>query len=371
MKNKSLLVFFYGAVHFFASLTSVVVSATLIGISLPIAFLTTGLSTILFHVITKHRIPSINGISGSFVSVSVLVAAKFGLSDLFGAVIITGLAYILFGVVLYYRPNFFDFIPAYILNTCIVLVSLSLIPLGLNSITDPIMMLITLVAVVLFSLHPKFRLYAMPFALLIATLAQCLLPTNGFQIQIESFQWVVPTFNLEAILMLVLTGVAVLGEVLGDVRNLSRAAKRDIEKEVGISRILIGNGLSTLISGFLNGGSIATYSESVGVVYATQYRDSRAQIVAAFIYILLACSTKLMSLAAYIPVTALGVLLVYLFVTVFINTVTSYRLTSENEGSVIILILTIFYLTPIFFPTISNIFIALVVGIIADKLLRK
>jgi xanthine/uracil permease len=80
-----------------------------------------------------------------------------------------------------------------------------------------------------------------------------------------------------------------------------------------VARALIGDGLSTMVSGFGGGPGTTTYAENIGVMAATRVYSTLVFVVAAVVAVALGFSPKFGALIQSIPVGVLGGMSIVLF----------------------------------------------------------
>ena len=94
---------------------------------------------------------------------------------------------------------------------------------------------------------------------------------------------------------------------------LNEITGKDVTKDPGFSSILWGNGLATLISGFIGGPAQTTYAENLGVLAITRQFSSRIIQGAAVIAIILGLFGKVGAAIQSIPVAVMGGICILLF----------------------------------------------------------
>ena len=83
----------YSFVFMLINITSITVITSLTGLNLRMAFIASGIATLLFHKLTKNKIPSFIGMSGSFVGGMIAVSQSQGVEYALGGVIGGGITY--------------------------------------------------------------------------------------------------------------------------------------------------------------------------------------------------------------------------------------------------------------------------------------
>ena len=123
----------YSFVFMLINITSITVITSLTGLNLRMAFIASGIATLIFHKLTKNKIPSFIGMSGSFVGGMIAVSQSQGVEYALGGVIGGGVCYILMALAFFkYQDKILKYLPPYILNIGIMLIGLSLTPIGAN-----------------------------------------------------------------------------------------------------------------------------------------------------------------------------------------------------------------------------------------------
>ena len=95
-------------------------------------------------------------------------------------------------------------------------------------------------------------------------------------------------------------------EHIGDHLNLSGVINKDLLKDPGLDRTLMGDGIATAVSGVLCGCANTTYGENVAVVGVTKVASVRVIITACIATILLGLFTPLMVIVQTIPACVTG-----------------------------------------------------------------
>ena len=88
---------------------------------------------------------------------------------------------------------------------------------------------------------------------------------------------------------------------------------RDLTKDPGLDRSLLGNGISTIFSGFFGSTPNTTYGENIGVLAITKVYSTWVIGGAAVFAIALSCLGKLAALIQSIPTPVMGGVSLLLF----------------------------------------------------------
>ena len=109
-----------------------------------------------------------------------------------------------------------------------------------------------------------------------------------------------------------------LCEHIGDHTSLSNIIGKDLIKDPGLDRTLMGDGVATLVAGLLGGPANTTYGENTSVVGMTRVASVKVIGLAAIISIIIGFLGKFTAIAKTIPNAVLGgvSLLLYGFIAV-------------------------------------------------------
>ena len=95
-------------------------------------------------------------------------------------------------------------------------------------------------------------------------------------------------------------------EHIGDHKNLSNIIGRDLTKDPGLTRTLIGDGVATAISGAVCGAANTTYGENVAVIGVSKIASVSVIILAAIMTVFLGFFRPLMCVVETIPACVTG-----------------------------------------------------------------
>lgn len=367
-------------VFMLVNVCSVVVVTQIMGLNIPLALLMCGINTILFNIITKAKLCSFIGISGLYISGILLISEKYSPSYAMGGVIMSGILYIIFGLIMIkWQDKVLKYFPKYILSFAIVLIGLGLIPISTNLISSNLTLgLLTLLIMVIleFKLKGTSRLFSMAIAIGIVYIGNGLI--NGFTFtEVQHLEFIMPQFNLESFLTISIVSFAVVFEAIGDVKNLGDIMNIDILKEKGmLGRILIANGIGSILNGSFGSASATTYSENASALLITKYRNKYMQFINGFIFMLLAFFTPFTSLILSIDTSIFGGVLLFLYGSVVINAIkqvteSGIKLDSKKPFIVMSVGLGIFFINfTISGVTISSIAISMFVMVVMNAIIK-
>ncbi|MCX7923453.1 MAG: uracil permease [Clostridia bacterium] len=135
--------------------------------------------------------------------------------------------------------------------------------------------------------------------------------TNADIVSLPHF--VLPSFDFNAMLIIAPAALVVISEHIGHLFVTSNIVGRDLAKDPGLHRSLLGDGLSTMLSGFTGSVPTTTYGENMGVMAITKVYSVWVIGGAAVISIIFAFFGKLSGVISSIPVPVMGGICILLF----------------------------------------------------------
>lgn len=341
--------------HLFAMFGATVLVPLLTGLNTSTALLCAGLGTLLFHLLTKRKVPVFLGSSFAFIpGISAVIAAQAtqaqGVRMAQGGILVAGLLYVIFAVIVYFvgSDKIKKIFPPVVTGPVIVVIGLGLSydainktgvlnaaqPLNAGGL-DWIIALFVLIVVVAMSIFAKGFFKLVPILIGIAAgyllcviLHLCGVYTMNFE-AIAAAPWfnipfstpdangvpfcTLPIFDWGAILTIAPVALVTFMEHIGDITASSAVVGKDFFTDPGLHRTLLGDGLATSLAGLLGGPSNTTYSENTGVLATTKnYNPSLLRLTAIFA-ILLAFVGKFGAVLQSIPSPVMGGVAVVLF----------------------------------------------------------
>lgn len=326
--------------HLFAMFGSTVLVPNLFGVDPAMILLMNGIGTLLYIFICRGKIPAYLGSSFAFISpVGVVLASNpgNGYSLALGAFIITGVIFILVGLLVKYAgTSWIDVVfPPAAMGAIVALIGLELIPIAAEMAgwisldasnpwtPDPqtiLLSLITLGVTVLGAV--LFRGFPKIIHILIGIVTGYVVAFFMGAVNTEAIaaaKWLsmptvtTPQWSTSAIITIIPVSLVVIVEHIGHLLVTSNIVGKDLSKDPGLHRSLFGNGLSTILSGFVGSTPNTTYGENIGVMALTKVYSIFVVGGAAIIAILLSFSGKFSALIAYIPTPVMGGVSLLLF----------------------------------------------------------
>lgn len=326
--------------HLFAMFGSTVLVPNIFGVDPSMILLMNGIGTLLYILIVKGRIPAYLGSSFAFLSpVGFVLAANGdnGYAYALGAFIITGIIFILVALIVKYAgTNWLDIVfPPVVMGSVVAIIGLEIVPVAARmaglvtpDLTKPwtpdptaitislITLGVTILGGVLFRGFPKIvniligiiTGYAISYCMGIVETDK-IAAASWFSIPtITTPQW-----NLSAIFTILPVALVVIVEHIGHLLVTSNIVGKDLSKDPGLHRSLMGNGVSTILSGFVGSTPNTTYGENIGVMALTKVYSIYVIGGAAIFAILLSFSGKVSALISFIPPPVMGGVSLLLF----------------------------------------------------------
>lgn len=310
-------------------------------LTIPVALVTSGIGTLIYILCTKGKSPVYLGSSFAFIAPIAAAYLKGGVSGAMTGIMVVGLIYIIVAIVIkLIGKNWIDkLLPPVVIGPMIMIIGLGLAPsavsqIGLTSGAE-LDWKILLVAVVSFLVtaivmtRAKGFLKVIPFLVGIISgyVLSIILGLVDFTAVAEASFFSVPKFiipfvnyapNFSALITIAPIALVTLCEHIGDHTSLSNIIGKDLLKDPGLDRTILGDGIATFVAGVLGGPANTTYGENTSVVGMTKVASVWVIGLAAIIAIIIGFLGKFTALVSTIPNAVLGgvSLLLYGFIAV-------------------------------------------------------
>jgi uracil-xanthine permease len=279
------------------------------------------LSTMIFLLITRNRVPSYLGSSFAFIAPVIAAASggDFGVAT-FG-ILCTGVLLALVGLlVMKVGTGWVNVLmPPVVTGVIVALIGFNLAPEALkNFIVSPVTACVTFGAIVLFQALSKGMIGRLSILLGVLVGYACALIRNEVDFAtIGAADWIgLPTFMLPnpewSILPMFLPVVLVLiAENIGHVKSVATMTGKNLDGLIG--HALFADGLGTALSGLGGGSGTTTYAENIGVMAATRVYSTAAYWVAGLGALVLSLCPKFGAIVASVPPGVLGGVCILLY----------------------------------------------------------
>jgi uracil permease len=345
-----------GIQFLFVAFGSTVLVPLLIGIDPSVALLTSGVGTLIFHAITKGKVPIFLGSSFAFIAPIIKATELYGLSGTLFGIIGVGLVYGIMSLILRFRGIGFvtRLFPPIVVGPVIMLIGLSLAATGVDMAkTNWLIAIIALLTTVIVSLFAKGILRLIPIfaGIIVGYIVSIFFGIIDFQPIIDAKWFALPAFVRpeicwEAIIFMIPVAIAPVIEHIGDIYAINEVTEKDFIQDPGLHRTMLGDGLACIAASILGGPPITTYSEITGAISLTKIADPAIIRIAALFGILFSALGKISAFLKTIPEAVLGGIMLLLFGTIAsvgINTLVKNKIDLSNTRNLVIasLILTI------------------------------
>lgn len=312
-----------GLQHTFTMFGATVLVPIITGLDVSVSLFMAGICTLLFHLITKGKVPAFLGSSFAFIAPMLAVAGTHGLEYARGGIVVAGFVYLILAglMTVFGTDKVIKFFPPIVTGPIIIVIGLKLAPVAIDMAkTDWLLAIIAFLIVTAVSVYSKGFVKVIPVIIgLIGSYVIAMLlgkvdftaVANAKFVGVPAFS--LAKFNLDAILTVAPIALATMVEHVGDVIAIGSTVKKDFLKDPGLARTLTGDGLATALSAMVGGPANTTYSENTGVLALTKAWDPRIMQIAAVFAIILGLVPKLGGLIATIPTAIIGGISIVLF----------------------------------------------------------
>jgi uracil permease len=310
-------------------------------LTIPVTLVASGIGTLIYILCTKGKSPVYLGSSFAFIAPITAAYLKGGISGAMTGIMAVGLIYVIFAIIIkLIGKNWLDkLLPPVVIGPMIMIIGLGLAPSAISQIGlssgaalewQPIVVaLVAFLTTAIVAVAAKGFLKVIPFLIGIVAgyLAGVAVGIVDFTPITEAAIVGVPNFlipfvsytpNFSAILTIAPIALVTIAEHIGDHTALSAIMNRDLLKDPGLDRTLLGDGIATFVAGAIGGPANTTYGENTSVVGMTKVASVWVIGLAAIIAIILGFFTKFTALISTIPTAVLGgvSLLLYGFIAV-------------------------------------------------------
>ena len=403
-----------GMQHTLAMFGATVLVPALTGLNTSITLLCAGIGTLLFHFVTKKKVPVFLGSSFAFMGgiIAIIGQSRIGdpdfmdkLASVKGALIIAGLVYVMFAGLIkifgYEKVN--KLLPPIVTGPIIIVIGLRLSSSAINSafyyngefsMKAVLVTLVVLTTVIVISVFAKgiFNLMPILFAIIAGYLVCLPLGFADFT-AVQNAHFIsfmdqdilaqllcVPAFKADAILAIAPIALVTMIEHVGDITTNSAVVGKNFMIDPGVHRTILGDGLATALAGLLGGPANTTYGQNTGVLAVTKVYDPAVIRIAAVIAIILGIFGKFGGFITSIPGPVTGGISIVLYgmisavgVRILINGRLNFGNSRNLMIAAVILVLGIGCDSiPVYgVVTISGLALAAIVGIILAQILPE
>lgn len=318
--------------HLFAMFGSTVLVPILFKVNPATVLLFNGIGTILYLVLCKGRIPAYLGSSFAFLSPVFLVLGQYSYEAALGGFIAVGVVFCLVGLIVRtIGTKWIDIIfPPAAMGSIVAVIGLELMPTAASMAgltgdkpadSTTIFVSLATLAITVFA-SVAFRGFLAIIPILLGVVGGYILAAFCGLVDwslVEKAPWFAlptfytPVFNFDAICIILPAALVVIAEHVGHLIVTGNIVGADLTKDPGLDRSVLGNGISTIISGFFGSTPNTTYGENIGVLAISKVFSTWVIGGAAVFAIALSCLGKLAAIIQSIPTPVMGGVSMLLF----------------------------------------------------------
>lgn len=319
-----------GLQHMFAMFGATVLVPLLTGLDVSTTLLFAGVGTLLFHFLTKRKVPAFLGSSFAFLGGYAAIAPNKEPELLPYACIgvaCAGLLYLVLALLikLFGSKNVMRFFPPIVTGPIIIAIGLTLSQSAIDSCSENwLVALVAIILIIVCNIFGKGMVKIVPIIIGVAgsfLLAVCLqivdfssvadaawigLPVHFENTAFWAFREGNTSLMLTAIVTIMPIAIATIVEHIGDISAISSTVDRNFIEDPGLHRTLTGDGLATMLAALFGAPANTTYGENTGVLSLTKVFDPLVIELAAGFAILFSFCPKFAAVIGCMPSATVG-----------------------------------------------------------------
>ena len=369
-----------GVQHMFAMFGATVLVPALTGLSVSATLLFAGLGTLLFHFLTKGKVPAFLGSSFAFIGgyaaitsmgaggaenpdYSLLPYACFGVAC-------AGVLYLVLAALIkaFGAKKVMKFFPPIVTGPIIIAIGLTLSSSAISNCQANWLVAVVAIAIIIIcNIWGKGMIKIIPIMLGVlgsSAVAVALHFTGVMETldaaKLEAFKtadWIGLPFQMKdtvfgmfagdfdknllvsAVITIMPIALATMVEHIGDISAISSTCKKNYIADPGLHRTLLGDGLATILASLFGAPANTTYGENTGVLSLSKVFDPKVVRIAAYLAVLVSFSPKFAALVSLMPTATIGgasLVLYGMISAVGVRNVVENKVNFENTRNVII-----------------------------------
>lgn len=330
-----------GLQHTFVMFGATVLVPIITGLDIGVTLFAAGVGTLIFHVVTRFKVPVFLGSSFAFIPALVVIGQQQGLPYALGGIMVAGVLYVIVSTIFRFVSVdvLHKILPPHVTGPIIILIGVILAPVAIKNATDAYVgnireqitelgcwgiAGITFVSGVFVKVYfPRWKLNFLSllpvlFALLTGYFISVAAGIVNFS-SLADAAWIglpkftLPKFSLSAISFTVPIAIVTMVEHFGDILAIGNVTGKDYLEDPKISRTLLGDGIATSFAALIGGPANTTYSENTGAVALTGVYNPLVMRIAAVFAIILSLIPKFTAIVGTIPAPVIGGISILLF----------------------------------------------------------
>lgn len=327
-----------GVQHMFAMFGATILVPMLTGLDVSTTLLFAGLGTLLFHLITKGKVPAFLGSSFAFLGGYAAIAP---MKDTAGnaldnsrllpyacfGVACAGLLYLLLSLLikLFGTGKVMKFFPPIVTGPIIIAIGLTLSQSAIdNCATDWLVAVVAIALVVICNIWGRGMIKIVP--IIIGVIGSYLLAVVLGRVDFTAVKeasfiglplhweqtafWALSngdaTLLVNSVITIMPIALATIVEHIGDISAISSTVGKNYIQEPGLHRTLLGDGLATIFASLFGAPANTTYGENTGVLSLTKVFDPLVIRLAAGFAILVSFCPKFAAIIGCMPTATCG-----------------------------------------------------------------
>lgn len=331
--------------HLFAMFGATVLVPALTGMSPAVALISSGIGTLVFIAITKGKVPSYLGSSFAFINPIIAVkaleldpASGVGIGSFLVGSFLVGVTYAVVALIIAKSGTkwLMKILPPVVVGPVIMVIGLGLSVTAVNMSTNNaegvydlnfvFIGLVTLAITIITAIFTRGFLSVIPvlvgivggyvFSIVMGVVnLQPVIDAPWIQAPPFMIPFVdyTPSFTWRVFLMMVPVAIVPIAEHIGHQLVLSKVVGKDLIKDPGLDRSMMGDGIAVMIAAAIGGPPSTTYGENIGVLAITRAFSVYLFVGAATFAILFGFCGKIAALLSTIPTPVMGGVSILLF----------------------------------------------------------
>lgn len=327
----------FGFQHMFAMFGATILVPVLTGLSVQATLLFAGLGTLLFHLLSKGKVPAFLGSSFAFLAGYIAIAGNPADPSAFHpellpyaclGVMFAGLLYPILSALfkIFGANRVMRYFPPVVTGPIVIAIGLILSSSAIeNCSTNWFIAIIAIATIVVCNIWGRGMIKVIPILMGVIVSYVCAIVMGQVDFSgVASAAWVGlpiawdttvfalfgPNFDsglaITAILTIMPLAFATMIEHIGDISAISSTCNRNYIAEPGLHRTLLGDGLATILASLFGAPANTTYGENTGVLALTRVFDPRVVRLAACFAIAFSFCPKFAAVIGAMPASVIG-----------------------------------------------------------------
>ena len=316
-----------GAQYLFVAFGATVLVPILVGLDPSTALFSAGIGTLLFHLVTKGKVPIFLGSSFAFIAPIIKATELYGLSGaLFGCIGVSAVYFVMSLLIRLFGLRFISrLFPPVVIGPIIMLIGLSLSDSAVKmAATNWPLAVISLSTAIIVTLYGRgiTKLIPIFLGIVVGYIADLIFFEVDLRPIAEASWLSLPkitlpeNFSFAPILFMIPVAIAPVIEHIGDVYVVNNVAGKNFVKDPGLHRTMLGDGLACVFAALVGGPPVTTYSEVTGAMSLTKITAPVVFRIAAVTGIVFSLIGKVSALLRSIDQAILGGIMLLLFGTI-------------------------------------------------------